>query len=85
MYLHLILASRYCRESYFGQIHLIGSSVNLSPLVYELKKESGLSEFIEACKHVLRSIKPNPEVSESFVSYTWLKHIKVSNTYIAVN
>ena len=74
MYLHLVLASRCCKASYFGQIHLIGSSVNLAP-VYELKKESGLSEFIEACKHVLRSIGAIPEVSESFVSYKGVNSI----------
>ena len=73
MYLYLVLASRCCKASYFGQIHLIGSPVNLAP-VYELKKESGLSELIEVWQHVLRSIKPNPKVSESFVS---CKHVKV--------
>ena len=74
--MHLVLASRYSKVSYFGQIHLIGSSVNLAP-VYELKKESGLSEFLEACKHVLGSMKPNPEVSESFVSYKSVKVVYV--------
>ena len=72
MYLHLVLASRYCKARYFGQIHVIGSSVNLAP-VYELKKESGLSELIEVCKCVLSSMKVNPEVSESFVSYKSVK------------
>ena len=67
-YLYLVLASRYCKVNYFGPIYLIGSSINLAPLVYELKKESGLSEFMEASKHVLRSIKANAEVSELFVS-----------------
>ena len=67
-YLYLVLASRHYKANYFGQIYLIGSSINLAPLVYELKKDSGLSEFMEASKHVLRSIKANAEVSELFVS-----------------
>ena len=47
---------------------MVGSSVNLAPLVYDLKRESGLFEFTEAYKCVLKSVDVNPNIAESQVS-----------------
>ena len=61
--------SSYSKVEYFVQLDIIGWSVNLTPLVCKLKRESGLTELIKAYNHVLKSVKPNPEVTESHVSY----------------
>ena len=60
--------SSYFKVDYLVQLDVIGLSVNLTPLVCELNEESGLTEFIEAYSRVLKSVKPNPEVTESHVS-----------------
>ena len=54
---------------YLVQLDVVGSPLNLAPLVYELKKESGLNEFVKAYKRVLKSVNANLEVSKSRVSY----------------
>ena len=47
---------------------MVGSSVNLAPLVYDLQRGSGLIEFAEAYKCVLKSVDVNPNIAESHVS-----------------
>ena len=49
-----------------AQLHTVGSAI--APLVYELKKDSNLPEFVKACEPVWKSMKEIPKLSELLVS-----------------
>ena len=48
-----------------AKLHTVGSAI--APLVYELDRNSGLSEFLEACKPILEVVHKDPKLSDSLV------------------
>ena len=49
-----------------AKLHTVGSAI--APLIYGLKKGSGLVEFLRACEPVWKALEKDPKLSDSFVS-----------------
>ena len=55
-----------------AMLHTVGSAI--APLVYEMTKEVGFREFLEAFEPVWKAVEKDPNLSNSFVSnYVFLK------------
>ena len=50
---------------HLAKLHTVGSVI--SPLVYELEKSSGLTEFLQAYKPIWKAVDKNPKLCDSFV------------------
>ena len=48
-----------------AKLHTVGSTI--APLVYELKRDSGLLEFLEKCEPVWKALVKDPKFSDLFV------------------
>lgn len=47
------------------KLHTVGSAI--APLIYGLKKNSGLLEFLNACEPIWKAVEEGPKLSALFV------------------
>ena len=48
-----------------ANLHTVGSAI--APLIYGLKKKSGLEQFLKACEPVWEAVDKDRELCDSFV------------------
>ena len=53
-----------------AKLHTVGSAI--ASLIYGLKKESGLVQFLKACEPVWEAVDKDHELCDSFVRYTYV-------------
>ena len=50
---------------WIAKLHTVGLAI--APLVYGLKRKSGLVEFLKACEPVWEAVDKDPKLCDSFV------------------
>ena len=51
-----------------AKLHTVGSAI--APLIYGLKKKSGLVEFLKGCEPIWEALDKDHKLCDSFVRYT---------------